>query len=216
MIAQHIHHALEQVQELQQRILEKQRFRGYSGRARMAGGVLALLTAIVLATPGIPPTPAAHLQAWGILLALALILNFGSVIYRLMIAPGGAWDVRRLRPVMDTLPPILVGAILSIALVRHGQFDALFGTWMCLFSLSHFVTRQVLPAQMTLVGGVYLACGTVCLLLPMGSFVNPWPMGLVFFVGEGAGGLLFWLDEQSARAAGKSAHPTYLQTGRNG
>ncbi len=210
MIAQHIHHALEQVQELQQRILEKQRFRGYSGRARMVGGLLALLTAIILATPSVPPSPFVHLRVWGVLLALALALNFGSVIYRLMLAPGGDWDVRRLRPVIDTLPPICVGAILSVALVLHGQFDLLFGTWMCLFSLSHFATRQVLPAQMTLVGGFYLACGTACLLLPMGSFVNPWPMGLVFFVGEGAGGLLFWLDEQSARASGKATCQTCL------
>lgn len=215
MIAHHIHHALAQVQELQQRILEKQRFRGYSGRARMVGGVLALLAAIALATPSVPPTPAIHLGVWGALLALALTLNFGSVFYRLIVVPGGDWDVRRLRPVIDTLPPMFVGAIVSVALVSHGQFNLLFGTWMCLFSLSHFATRQVLPAQMTLVGGFYLACGTVCLLLPIGSFVNPWPMGLVFFVGEGAGGLLFWLDEQSVRAAGKSPRQTHFHVGRS-
>lgn len=180
----------------------------------MVGGVLALLSAIVLATPAFPSNPVVHLRVWGVLLALALALNFGSVIYRLILAPGKDRDVRRLRPVVDILPPIFVGAILSVALVSHGQFDLLFGTWMCLFSLSHFVTRQVLPAQMTLVGGFYLACGVVCLLLPIGSFVNPWPMGLVFFVGEGAGGLLFWLDEQAARAADQSTRHARLQVGR--
>ncbi len=216
MIAHHIHHALEQVQELQQRILEKQRFRGYSGRARMVGGVLALLAAIALATPGVPATPEVHLIGWGALLAMALGLNFGSVFYRLVLAPGGDWDLRRLRPVLDTLPPMLVGAIVSVALVLNGQYDLLFGVWMCLFSLSHFASRQVLPAQMTLVGGFYLACGVVCLFLPIGPFTNPWPMGLVFFVGEGAGGLLFWLDEQSSRNAGSSSRQAHISAGRKG
>lgn len=32
MIANHIYHALEQVRDLQQKILEGQRFKGYSGR----------------------------------------------------------------------------------------------------------------------------------------------------------------------------------------
>ena len=31
MVANHIHHALDQVRELQQKILDKQRFKGYSG-----------------------------------------------------------------------------------------------------------------------------------------------------------------------------------------
>jgi len=34
------------------------------------------------------------------------------------------------------------------------------------------------------------------LLLPQASFMNPWPMGLVFFLGEWAGGLLLYFDER--------------------
>ncbi len=45
MIANHIHHALAQVRELQQKILEGQRFKGYSGRARAICGVAALAAA---------------------------------------------------------------------------------------------------------------------------------------------------------------------------
>ncbi|MCA1808535.1 MAG: hypothetical protein ABR497_03925 [Kiritimatiellia bacterium] len=33
-------------------------------------------------------------------------------------------------------------------------------------------------------------CGSYCLLSPCTSFVNPWPMGLVFGFGEMAGGFI--------------------------
>ena len=50
MIANHIHDALAQVRELQQRILERQRFRGYSGEARMSAGTFALVGAWIMAS----------------------------------------------------------------------------------------------------------------------------------------------------------------------
>jgi len=34
----------------------------------------------------------------------------------------------------------------------------------------------------------YQAAGIACLLAPGITFLNPWPMGLVFFAGETAGG----------------------------
>jgi hypothetical protein len=41
-------------------------------------------------------------------------------------------------------------------------------------------------------GVFYLTCGTVCLLVPWISFTNPWPMALVFGVGEWVGGFIFY------------------------
>ena len=43
MIANHIHDALGQVRRLQGLILDKRRFTGYSGAARMLGGCSALV-----------------------------------------------------------------------------------------------------------------------------------------------------------------------------
>ena len=57
MIVNHIHQALAQVQELQQKVLEKQRFKGYSGRARAISGTLALLAAPIMASAYFPKTP---------------------------------------------------------------------------------------------------------------------------------------------------------------
>lgn len=43
MIAAHIHEALAQVRELKMRVLNAERFTGYSGRSRAVGGVAAML-----------------------------------------------------------------------------------------------------------------------------------------------------------------------------
>jgi hypothetical protein len=34
------------------------------------------------------------------------------------------------------------------------------------------------------------------LLTPHASLANPWPMGIVFFAGEWAGGLILYFDER--------------------
>jgi hypothetical protein len=59
---------------------------------------------------------------------------------------------------------------------------------MCLYGLAHMGYRHSLPGGIIWVGLFYQAAGIVCLLLPNLTFMNPWPMGLVFFVGETIGG----------------------------
>ncbi|MFC1499154.1 hypothetical protein ACFLS1_11900, partial [Verrucomicrobiota bacterium] len=52
------------------------------------------------------------------------------------------------------------------------------------------------PVGIYIVGCGYIVCGIVCLLVPVTyiaptiSFTNPWPMGIVFFFGETAGGTI--------------------------
>ena len=48
MIANHIHDALGQVRKMQELILSKRNFRGYSGIARALGGVSALAGAVFI------------------------------------------------------------------------------------------------------------------------------------------------------------------------
>lgn len=57
MIANHIHDALAQVRRLQEFILSRNQFRGYSGKARIASGTMALLAAALLSTPSSPVRP---------------------------------------------------------------------------------------------------------------------------------------------------------------
>lgn len=193
-----LHDALRQVRELQQAILEKQRFKGYSGRARALAGCVALASGFVLGAPHFPASAEAHLVGWGVVFILAMGLNYGTLIYWFLHDPEVGRDVRRLRPALEIAPLLAVGGVVTLALAQHQQFNLLFGMWMVLCGLLNFTARQVLPRGLSWVGLYYLACGTACLIaLPGLSFTrDSWVMGTVFFFGEFFGGLILHYDEK--------------------
>jgi len=195
-----LHDALRQVRELQQAILEKQRFKGYSGRARALAGGGALAAAMVLGSSwGAAQKPAAHLLGWGIVFAQAMVLNYGALIYWFWHDPEVERDVRRLRPALEIVPILAAAGALTLALIQREDYDLLFGAWMVLAGLLNFTARQVLPRGLSWVGFYYLLSGIVCLLLlPQLSFTrDPWVMGGVFFAGEFFGGLVLHFDEKA-------------------
>jgi len=197
MIANHIHDALAQVRELRQRILERQRFRGYSGGARTLAGTFALVGAWIMARESYPRDPYPHLLGWGAIFFLAVLTNYGSLLYWFAKDAGLRGDVRMLRPTVEVFPPLIVGGLLTLAMLLEGHYEYLFGIWMTLFGLSNIASRHVLPRKMGLVGCFYITCGAFCLFSPMRSFLDPWPMGMVFFIGELAGGMLLSFDQHA-------------------
>lgn len=196
MIANHIHDALSQVRELQKNILDKQRFKGYSGRARASAGTVALMTAAFLSFSGYPETVKTHLIAWAIVFIIGFVLNYGALIHWFLFDPKVRRDFRKLRSTLDALPALFVGGALTFALVKVGQVRLLFGMWMSLFGVTCLATRLVLPRIYWLVGVFYLTCGIYFLLAPDVTFLNPWPMGFVFFIGELLGGFIFHYDDK--------------------
>lgn len=206
MVANHIHDALAQVRRLQAFILEKRLFHGYSGRMRMVSGALALAGAMVMASARFPKAETAHLLGWGVVLVVCLCLNYGALAAWFLFSPGAKRRFRSLTPAVDALPSLAVGGILSLVLIREGAYDRLFGAWMCMYGLTHVPYRRTLPAVNYGIGFYYLVCGTVCLLAPQIRFLEPWPMGLVFFAGEWIGG--FALHRCNARNAGEHDEET--------
>lgn len=202
MIANHIHHALAQVRELQQKILENQRFKGYSGRARAICGTVALFAAIAMSSPYYPHTARAHVVGWGFVALFGILLNFGALIHWFLFDPKVKRDIRKLKPTLDALPPILVGAVMTITLLANGLPQYLFGIWMSLFGLANLASRHVLPKRIWMVGAYYIICGSLCLLFPNISFPNSWPMGIVFFVGEWAGGIILHFGDAQNLSVG--------------
>ncbi len=192
MIASHIHHALAQVRELKIRVLNAQQFQGYSGRCRAVGGTVALLAPLVMGIRAYPQTTTAHLWGWTVVFLCAICANYSAVLFWFLFQPDVARDIRRLMPTVDALPSLVVGGVLTGALVLNAQHNLLFGTWMCLYGLTNLSARNTLPKALWPLGVFYIGCGTLCLLTPLGSLSNPWPMGLVFGVGEWAGGFIFY------------------------
>lgn len=192
----HLSDALSLVQQLRQSIFDKHRFRGFSGQVRAVSGTAALITAAVMSLDRFPDTNVAHIIGWGSVFLFASLLNLGAVAYWFLRDESIARDSRALRPALDVIPPLLVGAVLTFALMLNRQPEYLCGVWMCMFGLTNLAMRYVLPGLIAFVGLFYIACGITCLLLPSITFTNPWPMGSVFFIGEWASGLILYADRR--------------------
>jgi len=189
MVASHIHDALSQVRKLREAVLDKRQFRGYSGPARMLSGAAALAGALVLARLQ-PATVTGHLIGWGVVLAVALLLNYGALLYWFLRDPQVGRNPAQLQPAFDALPPLAVAAALSAACLLHGYYDLLVPVWMSMYGLVHIPYRNTLPRANYGVGLFYITAGTACLFWPGAVFTNPWPMGLIFCAGEMTGGII--------------------------
>lgn len=196
ILGEHVRSALAQVLELQQKVIERQRFKGFSGPTRAMSGTLALFAAAIMSAPFYPATSRAHLIGWGLVFVLSLFVNGIALLYWFFFDPMVRRDFRRLMPLLDVIPPLFVGGMLTLTVLLHDRYDYLFGIWMCMFGLANLASRYVLPRTICLVGLFYVLCGGVWLLAPHLSFLNPWPMGIVFFAGEWAGGMILHFDDK--------------------
>ncbi len=201
MVSHHILDALEQVRQLQHALLQRIRFHGFSGPTRAISGTLALFMAILMSTHFYPQTTRAHLLGWGGVLMVAMLLNGGALVAWFLRDKSVQRNPRRLRPVLDVIPPLFVGAVLTAALILRGQPDLLFGIWMLMFGLTNLASRHVLPRAINWVGLFYIIAGSAWILTPGMSFMHPWPMGIVFFAGEWAGGLILYIDDKRLERA---------------
>lgn len=191
MDAQSIQQALTRAWEVQQNAIDRRRFRGYSGKARAASGLAAIAAAAIMALPHYPATPQAHLFGWAAVFVVSVSLNFGAVFHWFWTDAEARRDWRRLKPALDSIPALVVGGLLTFALIQAGQYRCLFGAWMCLFGLSNIAGHQVLPRAIWPLGLFYIVCGGCALVLSGITFLDPWPMGLAFGIGELAGGVIF-------------------------
>ncbi|MFQ5753140.1 MAG: hypothetical protein ACE5HI_14200 [bacterium] len=178
-------------------------FKGYSGRARALSGTVALIAAVIMASSSFPKVVSDHIYGWGLVFVVGFVLNYGALIHWFLFDLQVKRDLRKLRPTLDAFPALFVGGVLTLALIKIEQVHLLFGMWMCLFGLTSLASRQVLPKMYWVVGLFYISCGTYYLLTPDMSFLNPWPMGVVFFIGEWVGGIILHYDERLNSALNK-------------
>jgi hypothetical protein len=185
-----IHDALAQVREVRQRVIERERFLGYSAGGRFIGGALTLVAAFVMSRPFFPQAHWPMLAGWTLTAILASAINYGLCLRWYVTLPSDVRHPSRLYPLVDSLPPLLLAAAVTGALAWRGQFDLLFGAWMGLFGLVNFYSWHHLPRSIRSLGMFYLCCGILFLFHPGIQFLNPWPMAFVYVTGETVGGLI--------------------------
>lgn len=196
------HEALRQIAEIRERMAGSQVFRGFRSLTVAFSGVLAVLAAVC--QPRLVPSPAEDLPRY-----LALWIGVAGV--NVLVAGIGLWSwsrtagsrlarERALFAIEQILPALIVGAFLTLSIVRSAPEVAwmLPGVWSLVYSLAVFASRRILSPEVLWVAAYYVVCGAACLHLGRGeSFLAPWQMGLCFGGGQlFAASILYWTVER--------------------
>ncbi len=78
------------------------------------------------------------------------------------------------------VPPLAVGSLLSVVLVRHGAYDLLPGTWLLLYGTGVTAAGAFSVRVVPLLGLAFLLLGSITLFLP--PFLTHWAMAFGFGV----------------------------------
>ena len=172
----HVHDALRQVALIRNQLRDS------------SGGFVALAGAFLISEL-LPAQPQWHVAAWCLVGAISFAINYGSLVfYR---ERNGA-DLKH-QAVTDPFVLLIISGAVTLGAIRTGAYALLYGIWMTFFGLMHLGARKSFARESAWLGWFYIFSGAVLLVFVSTpeSFLNPWPMGLVFFTGEIAGGVIF-------------------------
>ena len=171
--------ALSDLAEVRDRLANVQRFEGYSGPAAVASGLCACIAGFVqFRLAPLPRTPQLlHLYVviWMSCLAAALALNYGTVVLWAMKnrAPGARSRLRT--AALSIAPSVVLGGVLTLALIDRSAYALLPGTWFALYAIGLFASRAVIPESTLSVTVAFAALAALLLISPLQA--SRWPGG---------------------------------------
>lgn len=140
-------------------------FTAVPGWGGVAMGVTALLAA---ALAGNHATDREWLTVWLGTSALALTLGGGAMAVKARRAGTSVFSYSGRRFVLSYVPPLAVGALLTLVLVRANLYSALPGTWLLLYGTGVVTGGAFSVRIVPLMGLCFMALGAVALLAPAG------------------------------------------------
>lgn len=194
-----IERALSDLAEVRDRLVRVQRFEGYSALAAVASGLGALIAGYVQARVAPLPTTTISLRAyvviWMSCLAVALALNYGAAAIWMLKHRGPAAASGFRTAARSIAPSVVLGGLLTVALIDRNAYALLPGTWFALYSLGLYASRDVIPRATVLVTVGFAVMAALFLVSPLQHVaVAWWVMPLGFGVGQVAVGTLIWKE----------------------
>ena len=144
-------------------------FTAVPGWGGVAMGVTALAAALVA---GRATSSTAWVRYWLAAAVVALVIGGWAMAVKARRAgtPVLSWSGRRF--VLSFLPPLAVGALLTLALVDHGVFQALPGMWLLLYGTGVVTGGAFSVRAVPVMGICFMLLGTVALFGPA-AWGNP-------------------------------------------
>jgi hypothetical protein len=191
--------ALSDLAEVRDRLTRVQRFEGYSAPAAVASGAVALAAAYVQLREVPLPNGADAFQRyvliWTACLVVALLLNYGAVAVWMLKhrGPGATSGLRS--AARSIAPAIVLGGLLTVALIDRSEFVLLPGTWFAFYAAGLFASREAVPSSTLPVTLGFCALAALFLVSPLRSVaLSWWVMPLGFGLGQIAIGGLIWRE----------------------
>lgn len=191
--------AISDLEEVRDRLVGIQRFEGYSAPAAFASGIVALVAGLaqwrIAALPHSQDDFNRYVLIWMSCLAAALVLNYGAVAAWLWNhrEPGAASRFRS--AARSIAPSVVLGGLLSVALVDRGAYELLPGTWFAFYAVGLFASRNAIPQATLAVTLGFTALAALFLVSPLRAIAPAWwVMPLGFGIGQVAIGALIWRE----------------------
>jgi hypothetical protein len=140
-------------------------FTAVPGWGGVGMGVLALLAASVAHTRA---APGEWLTTWLATSVAALSLGGWTMRAKARRAGTPVFSYSGRRFVLSYLPPLIVGALLTVALVRAGLFRTLPGAWLLTYGTGVVTGGAFSVRVVPLMGLCFMALGAVALFAPEG------------------------------------------------
>jgi hypothetical protein len=144
-------------------------FDGYRAAPVAVSGALALVAGALQRI--VHPEPLGFVLLWSAAAALGFGINF-YVVARTYGASPRHWE-RSLAfaALLDLIPAIVAGALLTGAMVLTSRIELLPGLWMVLFGTGVMASRRHVPRACAWIAVAYLLAGTATLLFLPGALV---------------------------------------------
>lgn len=138
-------------------------FTAVPGWGGVAMGVTAIAAAWIAASE---PDVRTWLFIWLAEAGVAVAIAAGAMALKVRRAGETLLRGPGRKFVLGFTPPIVVGAVLSLALVRAGAWDLLPGTWLAMYGSAVMAGGAFSVRSVPVMGAAFLIAGIVALLVP--------------------------------------------------
>ncbi len=158
-------HALENLRFIRETMERSRSFTAVPGWGGVAMGVTALAAAMVAARQS---TPQAWLGTWVVEALLALLVGGWAMGQKARAARVSVFSGPGQKFALGLTPPVLAGALLTVALYRAGLFRYMPGTWMLLYGAGVMTGGAFSVPVVPAMGLCFMFGGALGLFAPAG------------------------------------------------
>src|SRR5919107_1182735 len=139
-------------------------FTAVSGWGQVVIGLTAIIAALVAARQALPW---ARVATWVAEAGIAAGISVASMTLKSHAAnmPLLSGPFRKL--MLSFSPPMIVGAVLTAAVVKHGLYDYLPGIWMLLYGAAVVSAGTYSVRSVPVMGAAFMVIGTITLFAPV-------------------------------------------------